>query len=129
MHAQSQPDGQPAARQLLDDLQVHLVGLAAAAEPLGIGQAQQARGADDPEQLAREDPVPLGRGGGRAQLLVGQLGGELEEPLRLLVGVHPVRKAHQASTTTSSRVPLLSRSQPCSPQTTMSSILAPCAPG
>ena len=94
MHAQPEPDGQPAGCQFLDDLQVHLVGLPAAAQPFGEGQSEQARRAQQPELLARENPVALGRRGHRAQLPVGQLGGELEEPLCLLVGENPVLQSH-----------------------------------
>jgi hypothetical protein len=129
VHAQPEADGQPGAGELLDDLQVHLVRLAAAAQPLRVRQAEQACGAERAEQLTGEDAIALSRGGSRPQFLVRQLRREPEELPGQVVGIDALRQAHQASTTTSSRVPLFSRMQPSSPQTTMSSILAPCPPG
>jgi hypothetical protein len=77
VHAHAQADGQPRPRQLLHHLQVDLVGLAAAAPPLRVGQAEQPRPAQQAERLAREGPGPLRGGGGRLQLLDGQLVGEV----------------------------------------------------
>ena len=146
VHAHPEPDGQPRPGQLLDHLQVGLVGLPAAAEPLRVGQREQARPAEDPEHLARERPVPLGRIDPRPQHLVGQLrwsartGRGSPHPgsparrsrrwhARLRHDLRASGTTHRTSTQTSSRLALFSRSQPCSVQTTMSSILAPCGPG
>jgi hypothetical protein len=79
VHADPEPDGQPGARQLLDDLQVGLIGLAAAAQLLGVGQAEQARLAEQGELLPGEPALGLGLGDGRAQLLVGDLPGQAEQ--------------------------------------------------
>ena len=130
MHADAEPDRQPGAGQLLDDLQVGLVGLAAAAEPSGYGQAEQPGLAERRELLPREPAVALGlrRRRGRSsasassRVRPSSARGGVVADLALDAG-------HQASTTTSSRVTLLSRSPPSSVQTTMSSIRAPCGPG
>ena len=129
VHADAEPDGQPGARQLLDDLEVGLVRLAGAAEPLGVGQAEQPGLAEQGELLAREPALPLGVGDGRAQLLVGQLPGQPQQLAGGVIADLTQRGRHQASTTTRSRGPLLRRRTPSPVQTTMSSIRAPWAPG
>jgi len=59
--AHADPDGDrgPHRRDLLEDLEVDLVGLAAAAVLLGIGQPQQTRPAQHPEHLSWEGPGGL----------------------------------------------------------------------
>ena len=54
MDADADPDRQPRARELLEDLQVDLVGLASPAELLVEGQRQQTRLAERAEYVARE---------------------------------------------------------------------------
>ena len=79
-------DAGPARRQLLDHLEVDLVGLPAAADVLAEGQAEQAGVPERPEGLAREPLLALVRGGVRRQLGVGQLAGEREEVVGLAGG-------------------------------------------
>jgi hypothetical protein len=129
VHADAEPDGQPGARQLLDDLEVGLVRLARAAEPLGVGQAEQPGLAEQGELLAREPALLLGLRHGRAQLLVGQLAGQAEQLAGGVIADVAQRGRHQASTTARSRGPLFRRRTPSLVQTTMSSIRAPCGPG
>ena len=57
------------AADLLEDLQVDLVGLAAAAVLLGVGQPEHAGPAEQPEDVAREGLGGLGLGGAGVQLL------------------------------------------------------------
>ena len=130
MHADAQPDGQPRPRQLLDDPKVGLVRLGAAAEVLGVGQAEQAGLAEQGELLAREPALPLGRRGRGPQLLAGDLPGQAEQLAGgVITQVVVAGRAHQAATTTRSRGALFSRRTPSGVQTTMSSIRAPCGPG
>ena len=86
MHADAQGDARPAGGELLDDLQVDLVGLAAAADVLAEGQAEQPRLAQRPERLAREALLPLELRGVRRQLGVGQFAGQREEVVGLTGG-------------------------------------------
>jgi hypothetical protein len=127
VHAHAQADGHPRPRQLLNDLQVDLVRLAAAAPSLRVGQAQQPRPAQQAERLAREGPGPLGRAGRGLQLLDGQLVGEVKQFLHHAAAI--ARVTIYRSTITISRVALLSRSPPSGVHTTMSSMRAPCGPG
>ncbi len=85
MHRHRHRHRGPARAQFLEDLQVDLVGLAAAAEALRIGQAERARLAERAEQplgIGRRAFVPIGPGG---QFRVGDLPGEGEEILGALV--------------------------------------------
>ena len=86
MHADAQGDARPAGRELLDDLEVDLVRLAAAADVLAEGQAEQPGLAQGPEGLAREPLLPLELRRVRRQLGVGQLAGEREEVVGLAGG-------------------------------------------
>ena len=61
VHADAERDAGPARRELLDDLQVDLVGLAAAADVLAEGQAEQAGVPERAEHLAREALLALVR--------------------------------------------------------------------
>jgi hypothetical protein len=81
--AHAEPDGQPAAAELLQHLQVHLGGLPAAAVLLGVRQPEQARLAERAEQLARELRLRLAVGGARGHLALDQVGGQLEQVPRL----------------------------------------------
>ncbi len=79
MHADRHRHRGPARGDLLQHLQVHLVGLAAAAPLLGLRQAQQARRT----QLG-EDPVGVGLGllvlvDDRVEHLVGDVAGERDQ--------------------------------------------------
>ena len=92
MHRHRHRHRGPARAQFLEDLQVDLVRLAAAAEALRIGQAEQPRLAQRAEQ-----PLGVGRGafvlidpGG--QLLVGDLPGEGEENLGVPVRQQAVHR-------------------------------------
>ena len=84
VHADALGHRGPDGRELLDDLQVDLVGLAAAAVLLGVGQAEQAGLAQGAEHLAREPAVGLVRRGLRRELLAGQLAGQVEQRRGLL---------------------------------------------
>ena len=93
------PDGHahPRRRDLLDDLEVDLVGLAVAAELLGVGEREQARGAQGAEDLGGEGLVggggPFGVVDPGAQFLVADLAGQVDEVLTLL-GRHQPRRCH-----------------------------------
>ena len=86
VHADAEGDAGPAGGELLDHLQVHLVGLAAAADVLTEGQTQQAGVAEQPEDLAREALLPLVLPGLGGQLGVGQLARQGDEVPGLLGG-------------------------------------------
>ena len=62
VHADAHPDARPGRRDLLQHLEVDLVGLPAAAVLLGVGQAQQAGPAERREDVAGEGLVGLGLG-------------------------------------------------------------------
>ena len=154
-----EPDGQPGRRQLLHDLQVDLVRLAAAAPALGVGQPEQPRLAQRPQHLAGELAPPLGLGDPRPQLGVRELPGQPQQRRRLGARQCPVDRhtgspfpggsvaagpivpqraarapaaptaGQTAYSTASSRGVRLSRSTPPAVTTTMSSIRAPCRPG
>ena len=82
----------PARAQFLEYLQVDLVRLAAAAEALRVGQAEQARLAERGEQpfgIGRRAFVLIGPGG---QFLVGDLDGEGEEVLGVPVWQEAVHR-------------------------------------
>jgi hypothetical protein len=96
VHAGADPDGCPRGRDLLQDLQVDLIGLPAAAVLLRVGQAQQPGPAELTEDLTVEGMRPLGHIGQRAQLLVHDVARQLDEVLRLLRR-HQSRGGHAAS--------------------------------
>ncbi len=73
----------PARRELLDDLQVDLVGLAAAPDVLTEREAEQSGVAEHPEHLAGEALLPFVLRGLRRQLGVGQLSGQRDQVVRL----------------------------------------------
>ncbi len=129
MHGKAKPDGEPGGRELLDHLQVGLVRLARTAELFGVRQPEQPGPAEQLELRARETPVALSGGGGWPEFIVRDLGCQLEQRAGRVVAALALGGAHQIRTPTSSRVTLLSRSQPVSVQTTMSSIRAPSRPG
>ena len=86
MHAHAHPDAGPDAADLLQHLQVHLVGLSAATELLGVGEAQQPGAAQGGEHLAREHLVGLGGDHPGGELGAGDVAGQLEEVGGLLGG-------------------------------------------
>ena len=102
VHAHRDRDRGPPHGQFLQDLQVHLVRLAAAAQRLGIRQAQQARRTDDLEDLGREDPGGFRLGDAGRQLALGQLPGQVEQVSGLTAGQHPVH-GHDALLATRGR--------------------------
>ncbi len=65
--------------ELLEDLQVDLVGLAAAAVLLGVGQAEHADLPEHPEDVAREGLARLVGGRAGRELLVGEVAHELDQ--------------------------------------------------
>ena len=97
MHGDTDGHAHPGRGDLLDHLEVDLVGLGAAAELLGIGQREQARAAEGAERLDRE----AGLGGGGAlgvvdpgpQLLVADLAGQVDQVLTFL-GRHEAGRRH-----------------------------------
>ena len=121
--------------QLLDHLQVDLVGLAAAAVLLGVGQAEQAglaRGCGTPRggTGCRPRTAPaFGASSSRTSSRVEgqQLGGLLGGQVR---STACTGRASDAPRTTYSRSVMLSRSMPVGVgrTTTMSSMRAPCRP-
>jgi hypothetical protein len=90
VHRHGDRDGRPPRGELLEHLQVDLVGLAAAAELLRIGQPEQARPAQ-----GREEALGVGLGAlvvvhARRQFLVGDLARQLDERPGLVGGQEPV---------------------------------------
>jgi hypothetical protein len=83
VHAHAQADGEPAGRQLLDDLQIHRVRLPAAAVLLRVGQAEQPGAAQRAEDLAGEPPGLLFGGGARRELGRDQVAGQVEKIMGL----------------------------------------------
>ena len=79
MHRDPDADARPDGRDLLDDLEVDLVGLAAAAVLLGIGQAEQTGAAQRAEDLAREGLGGLGLDHPRLELARGDVAHELDQ--------------------------------------------------
>lgn len=71
---------------LLDDLEVDLVGLAAASVLLGIGEADQPGPAECAEDVTREAFGGLVGGGPGCEGTVGDLPGQVEQFGRLLAG-------------------------------------------
>src|SRR5690606_28644556 len=76
----------PGVGDLLHDLEVHLVGLAAPAELLGVGERQQARLPQLPEHLPGEPRGPLGLVHLGEQDVPGDLADEADEVLGFLGG-------------------------------------------
>ncbi len=98
--ADTHPDAGPAGGDHLEDLQVHLVRLAAAAQLLGVRQAQQPRPSEQGEDVAGEPLVRLVLRGARGQLLVRDLGGQGQQVLGLGGGqdaldLHGVLQGHR----------------------------------
>ena len=81
VHADADTDARPRGGDLLDDLEVDLVGLPAAAVLLGEGQAQQARLPEQPVRRLRELAPLLGLVHLGRELLGGDLAGQLEQRL------------------------------------------------
>ena len=84
VHAEADGHARPDRGDLLDDLQVHLVRLAAPAQLLGERQAHQPRLAEQGVRRRRELALLLRVVDLRRQLLGRQLAGQLEERLGLL---------------------------------------------
>jgi hypothetical protein len=90
VHAHGDGHGGPARRELLEHLQVHLVRLRPAAVLLGVGQPQQAGGAERGEQALRVGLGPLVLLDACGELLVGEFAGEREQVLGLRGGQQAV---------------------------------------
>jgi hypothetical protein len=104
-------DTGPAGRELLDHLQVDLVGLAAATDVLAEGQSEQSGVPEHPEDLAREPllALVLRRLGG--ELGVGQVAGQRDQVVRLGRGQFAVdRHGSPSSKTVLTTVPQYSES-------------------
>ena len=86
VHRHPDADRGPHGADLLEDLEVDLVGLVAAAVLLGVGQRQQAGLAEHPEDLAREGLGGLRLGRPRRELLGRDLAGEGEQVAGLVGG-------------------------------------------
>ena len=128
MHGHALGDGEPAAGEFLQHLQVHLVGLPAAAVLHRVGQAQQAGPAESTQDLTGELAALLEVGRPRGQFGVGHLPGEFQQVVRLIGGQDPVDRRVRVHRITRSVGSVLSRSAPESAQTTMSSMRAPKRP-
>ena len=79
VHADPHPDARPDGGDLLEHLEVDLVGLTTAAVLLVVGQAEQARATEQPEHLAREALLRLGARGERQQLVGRQVADQPEQ--------------------------------------------------
>jgi hypothetical protein len=79
VHAHADTDAGPGGRDLLDHLQVGLVGLGAAAVLLGEGEGQQPRPPEQPVRRLRELGALLGVVHLGCELLGGDLTGQLEQ--------------------------------------------------
>nr|BFE56650.1 hypothetical protein GCM10020063_011760 [Dactylosporangium thailandense] len=90
VHGDALGHGQPAGRELLEDLQVELVGHPGPADLLGVGQAEQPGPAEDLEQLAGEAALRLELVDARRQLAVGDLPDEPDERRALVRQERPV---------------------------------------
>ncbi|BBJ39438.1 hypothetical protein SSPO_021560 [Streptomyces antimycoticus] len=84
--ADAEADGQPGRRELLQNLQIDLVRLVAAAELLGLDQPQQPGLGQQGEQLAGEVPGGLLLGGPGLDLPFDQLADERNQVAGLLGG-------------------------------------------
>ncbi len=91
-------DGEPCAGELLDDLEVHLVGLPSAAGLLGVRQAEEPGRSEGAEDVAREGTRGLGLVDPRSQLAVDEVVDESEKVARLVRGESPLhREGHGCS--------------------------------
>ena len=88
MHRDPDADAGPDRGDLLDHLEVHLVGLATAAVLLGVGQPEQPGATERAEHLARERLGGLGLGDLRQQLALRDVTYQLEEGSGFLGGKH-----------------------------------------
>jgi hypothetical protein len=86
VHADTERDARPAGGELLDHLEVDLVGLAAATDLLTERQAHQAGVPQQAEDLAREALLVLVLPGLGGELRVGQLARQGDEVPGLLGG-------------------------------------------
>ena len=127
VHGHADTDREPRVRDLLEHLQVDLVRLSAAAEPLVVGQREQTRLPQRSQRLPGERTVVLGRGDCGCELGVGDLPRQLEQVACVVARQQPLHRARHQSTT-SSREVRFTRSPSDSPHTTMSSMRAPCRP-
>ena len=73
VHRDADADARPHRRDLLEHLEVDLVGQTAPAVLLGVGQTEQAGAAEHPEDLAREGLGAFGLGDQRGELLGREL--------------------------------------------------------
>jgi hypothetical protein len=85
-------DRQPAPGQDLQDLEVDLVGLARSAVGLGVGQAEQPGAADRADDVARELAPRLEVARLAGELTGGDLTGEIQEVVRLVVGEYAIHR-------------------------------------
>ena len=100
--ADTDGDAHPHRGDLLDDLEVDLVGLPRAAVLLRIGEGKQARPAEGAEDLLRERVLALGLVHQRRELLAADLAGQLDE-VGGFVGGHQPRRWHGPDTRTSKK--------------------------
>ena len=96
VHARPDTDARPRGGDLLEDLEVDLVGLGPAAVFLRIGEAEQARPAQRQEDITRERAGPLRVIDPGTHLLVGDFARELDEIGRLW-GRHESLRGHGTS--------------------------------
>ena len=83
MDADADRDARPGAGDLLERLQVDLVGLPGAADLLRVRHPEEAELAELAEDVARERAVGLGLRGARRQLGGGDVAGEPDDLLGL----------------------------------------------
>ena len=88
VHGDPDPDTRPDCRDLLDHLEVDLVGLRATAVLLRVGQSQQAGASQGPERLPGEGLGRFGVGSQREQLALCDLAHQVDQRGGLLCGEH-----------------------------------------
>ncbi len=86
VHAHRDRDRSPPGSEFFEDLEVDLVGLVAAAELLGVRQAQQSGRTECREHTLRERLGALVLVDARGQDLVGDVAGQLDQVVGLLGG-------------------------------------------
>ncbi|MGX1253992.1 hypothetical protein RKD48_006503 [Streptomyces ambofaciens] len=96
MHADAEADGEPGRGQLLEDLEVDLVRLLAAAELGVVGQPQQAGVGQEGEDLAREASGVLLLGRARGDLTLRDVADERDQVPSLIRGQLPVHRLRGA---------------------------------
>ncbi len=93
VHRDPDPDAGPDPGELLQDLEVDLVGLATAAVLLGVGEPEDAGLAEHREHVARERLGGLGLGHPGVQLLVREVADQADQ-VGGLVGRHDTAGGH-----------------------------------